>query len=298
MRFTGEDTKKLIKEQGVNVVIPYGYTDIFDAAFFGCAEVKSITIPNSVMKIEMCAFWDCKKLRKVIIPDSVITIERSAFKNCEKVIVYCSPDSYAYKYCVENNIKVKKSNTANTNKGTKQELQLYPQLQIDTQNIFQVNKTQGNITDKTVKIDNELKNLIDKIDAYNKEIKNLIYSIKDMSIHSELIKTEETMRKIQMQLKDPANVTKKTKRIDQFLDYYMLAALKILNKYKNIEVYNLTDDNTVKIKKQVYEFLPTVKKALEKELNNMFDERNIDIATDVEMLESMMHMDGFIDKNK
>lgn len=282
MRFTGDNTKKLIKEQGRNIVIPYGYTDISSSSFYYCDNVKSITIPESVSNIEMRAFCYCKNLSKIIIPDSVTAIERDAFKGCERLIVCCPPDSYAYKYCAENNIKTKKSRKI---------IKIEPQLKLDAQDIFEIDIPQMPV------IGNGRKSLADKIDAYGKKIRILINSIKDMSIYGGLAEIEKTMRNIQARLKDETNAINKTDQLNELLDYHMPTFLKILNNYKNIEVYNLKDDNAVKTKKQVAEMLPVVKKAFEKELNNMFNEINIDISTDVEMFKSMMSLDGFSEKN-
>jgi len=55
---------------------------IADAAFFGCAELKSIDIPQSVIKIGSYAFYGCSGLSDIYLPDSVTTIGTYAFIGC------------------------------------------------------------------------------------------------------------------------------------------------------------------------------------------------------------------------
>lgn len=92
-------------ESLTKIIIPNTVTLIYNSAFSGSA-LKSVKIPESVVTIGKQAFADCTKLKTIIIPDSVIDIDETAFDGCKKLKVICSRDSYAYKYCIEKNIKV------------------------------------------------------------------------------------------------------------------------------------------------------------------------------------------------
>jgi len=54
-------------------------------AFFNCASVESIVLPESVTFIADRAFENCVNLRSINIPDVVTTIWAFAFQNCEKL---------------------------------------------------------------------------------------------------------------------------------------------------------------------------------------------------------------------
>ena len=78
----------------VNVTIPeaieaYGQTFSVDTigkdAFYGCDELESITMPNSIVRIEEYAFYNCSAVKKFIIPGNVTFIGQRAFWDCKEM---------------------------------------------------------------------------------------------------------------------------------------------------------------------------------------------------------------------
>ena len=67
-----------------NIVINYGITGIEQYAFYCCAELKSISIPNSVKHIDTEAFA-YSGLTSITIPNSITTIGDSVFCECSKL---------------------------------------------------------------------------------------------------------------------------------------------------------------------------------------------------------------------
>ncbi len=74
-------------ETAEKVVIPVEIeslpvTVIGEQAFYNCANLKSVYIPDGIEIIKSGAFMGCSVLTAVIIPDSVASIERRAFSDC------------------------------------------------------------------------------------------------------------------------------------------------------------------------------------------------------------------------
>lgn len=88
------------------VVLPAGIRCIADYAFSG-TPVRSVIIPNGVYYIGVCAFYDCPNMKSVSIPDSVINMEMHAVGyNASGAIsgftVYADSSSTAYAWAVNN----------------------------------------------------------------------------------------------------------------------------------------------------------------------------------------------------
>ncbi|MCL1793589.1 MAG: 5-bromo-4-chloroindolyl phosphate hydrolysis family protein [Oscillospiraceae bacterium] len=145
----------------------------------------------------------------------------------------------------------------------------------------------------------ELKDLNERINLYFIEIKLLNDSIGDEFVSAELGEIEKNLKKIQFHLneKTEASKTRKIEQLTQFFDYYMPTTIKILNSYRRIESQELTGENATETKKRVEESLPFVRKAFEKELDNMFSDEMIDITTDIDVLEAVLSKEGLIEKN-
>lgn len=67
-----------------SITIPAGskLTEIGEAAFAGCHNLKSITIPAGVTKIAYNAFANCTALAEVSLPYGITTIDALAFSGC------------------------------------------------------------------------------------------------------------------------------------------------------------------------------------------------------------------------
>ena len=91
----GELIENYISDYTGDIVIPetvayngktYHVTTIGNHAFFGCGDVTSITIPESVDSIGNYAFRHCASLTSLAIPESVVNIGNCAIADCENLV--------------------------------------------------------------------------------------------------------------------------------------------------------------------------------------------------------------------
>lgn len=63
----------------------YDVTEIGDNAFYGCDQLRYVTVPDSVIEIGRNAFDDCRKLETVFLPDTLSIIGEQAFFGCSSL---------------------------------------------------------------------------------------------------------------------------------------------------------------------------------------------------------------------
>ncbi|MBR3629463.1 MAG: leucine-rich repeat protein [Oscillospiraceae bacterium] len=73
-------------------VFEEGVTSIGDYAFLKCANLTSVTIPDTVTTISTAAFKECTSLRTLVIPDTVTKLGTSLFNGCTSLTSVTLPE--------------------------------------------------------------------------------------------------------------------------------------------------------------------------------------------------------------
>jgi len=68
-----------------SITIPEKVVRIENRTFSGCTRLEEVMIPGKIESIGDKAFYYCKRLEKIDIPDSVSFIGKEAFGNCERL---------------------------------------------------------------------------------------------------------------------------------------------------------------------------------------------------------------------
>ena len=77
------------------IVVEEGITNIGCRAFYGCVNVKTISLPETITNIEEKAFEGCNNLEKIEIPNSVTQMDANAFTGCIKLREIAMPTAMA-----------------------------------------------------------------------------------------------------------------------------------------------------------------------------------------------------------
>lgn len=83
----------------------YAVTSIGENAFFGCTELTSIEVPNTIERIGNSSFYECSGLTSITIPNCVTRIDSWAFSKCTGLTSIVIPnsvefiDSWAFTRC-------------------------------------------------------------------------------------------------------------------------------------------------------------------------------------------------------
>ena len=93
-KVTGIGTNAFYECAGLtNITIPNSVTSIGASAFSGCSNLTNIAIPNSVTSIGTCAFWGCSSLTDITISNSVTNIDECVFGLCTGLTNITIPNS-------------------------------------------------------------------------------------------------------------------------------------------------------------------------------------------------------------
>lgn len=76
-----------------SVVIPNSVKTIDSEAFYECTSLKSVVIPNSVEHIRSGAFRDCSSLTSIELPSSLLELYNSPFSGCSSLTSLIIPKS-------------------------------------------------------------------------------------------------------------------------------------------------------------------------------------------------------------
>ena len=86
--------------------------------------------------------------------------------------------------------------------------------------------------------------------------------------------------------------------VRKFMNYYLPTTLKLLKSYDMLEEQSYQGENIVASRKKIEGVLDTLIAAFEKQLDRLFQNDALDIATDIDVLETMMAGDGLSSKGQ
>lgn len=86
------------------VKLPASTFYVDDEAFVGNSTIQAVVAPDGLQVIGTRAFADCANLKCITLPDSVSYIAEDAFENTPDVVIFASVGSYAWQWAEEQGI--------------------------------------------------------------------------------------------------------------------------------------------------------------------------------------------------
>ena len=88
----------------------------------------------------------------------------------------------------------------------------------------------------------------------------------------------------------------KAQAVRKFMNYYLPTADKLMASYRLMKESENPGENITQAMQSVENSLSMIADAFEKQLNNLYSDKKLDIETDIDVLETMMASDGLIDR--
>jgi len=126
-------------------------------------------------------------------------------------------------------------------------------------------------------------------DAILREIRQVNDDIPDAAMSAKIDRIEEITRKILAYQKQHPD---RESQLRTFLNYYLPTTLKILRAYAQLEAQGIEGENISAAKGRIEGMMDQVVAGFEKQLDKLFQDDAMDIASDVEVLENMLKKDG------
>ena len=130
---------------------------------------------------------------------------------------------------------------------------------------------------------------MEREEAVLSEIRALNDAIEDEEMSRKIDRIGEITGKIFAYQKQSPN---RAGQLRSFLSYYLPTTLKILRAYARMEEQGVEGENIRSAKARIEGMMDKVVEGFEKQLDKLFQDDAMDIATDVQVLERMLEKDG------
>ena len=137
--------------------------------------------------------------------------------------------------------------------------------------------------------DPELDALIAERDKAMREMRRLNDSIPGEKISAQIDHLEEMTRKI---ISHVVSHPEKLPQIRKFMNYYLPTTLKLLNAYDRMGEAGVEGENIAGTKGRIDAMMDTIVSAFDKQMDALFADEALDIATDITVMENLLKQEG------
>ena len=135
----------------------------------------------------------------------------------------------------------------------------------------------------------EVDALIAERDKALAEMRRLNESIQGETISAQIDHLEDMTRKITSHV---AEHPEKLSQIRKFMNYYLPTTLKLLNAYDRMDDAGVAGTNIDGTKSKIEDMMETIVTAFDKQMDALFADEALDIATDITVMENLLAQEG------
>jgi len=88
-----------------------------------------------------------------------------------------------------------------------------------------------------------------------------------------------------------------TRQVRNFTDYYFPTALKFIESYAELSPHTAAGGNVAETKNKIIGVMGAISAAFDKQLDNLYEDKALDIRTDIEVLKNMLKAEGLGDSD-
>lgn len=135
----------------------------------------------------------------------------------------------------------------------------------------------------------EIDKMIADGDKAVSEMRRLNDAIKDPKISAQIDRLEAVSLRIFSAVKEDP---KKLPQIRRFMDYYLPTTLKLLNAYDRMGEAGVEGENIAGTRSRIDAVMDTLVSAYDKQLDALFADEALDVATDITVMENLLRQEG------
>lgn len=137
-----------------------------------------------------------------------------------------------------------------------------------------------------------LESMLIKGRDYFSKIEILKRRLKNEEFLSKVSRTELLTANIFKRIKEKPELATST---EKFVDYYLPTTIKLLEAYIEAEETSSFSDQLAVTKKEINESFDTINSAYNELLDQLYEDKRLDIKTDISVLETMLRQEGLIE---
>jgi len=138
----------------------------------------------------------------------------------------------------------------------------------------------------------DLDALIAEGGRYLGEMKIANDAIPDETVSAQIDRMEKTARKI---LNFIAKKPEKSSQIRKFMNYYLPTTVKLLHSYAELTAQGVRGENIETTMRRIEKMLTEIADVFDRQLDKLFADDALDIATDIEVMKGMLIREGLAD---